>query len=212
MPAAQTDQENCVAHNGSLVPVPGRDIKVQGWYQGGASMFDFSDPSHPVEIGYFDRGPIDPTRLVVGGYWSTYWYNGFVYASEIARGLDVLKLTPTDQLSQNEIDAANLVRLDTLNVQSQPRITWPASFVVARAYLDQLTRAKAIPQDRADAIGAEMTQVDAMPAGAARRTAADQLIATAERLDKDAASAKPLDARRMRDCASTIKTRATALR
>jgi hypothetical protein len=212
MPAAQTDQENCVAHNGSLVPVPGRDIKVQAWYQGGASMFDFSDPSHPFEIGYFDRGPIDSDRLVVGGYWSAYWYNGFVYGSEIARGLDILKLTPTDQLSQNEIDAANLVKLDTLNVQSQPHITWPASFVVARAYLDQLTRAKAIAQDRAEEIGAAMTQLDAMPAGAARRTAAEQLIATAERLDKDAASAKPLDAKRMRDCASTIKTRAAALR
>src|SRR6185312_14312020 len=95
LPAAQTDSENCVAHNGSLVPVPGRDIEVQAWYQGGVSVMDFTDAEHPVEIAYFDRGPIDPNMRVLGGDWSAYWYNGHIYASEIARGLDVFELTPT---------------------------------------------------------------------------------------------------------------------
>ena len=110
MPAPQTDQENCVAHNGSLIPVPGRDIMVQAWYQGGMSVFDFTDSTKPVEIAYFDRGPIDAKQLITGGYWSTYWYNGHIYGSEIARGLDVFKLMPSEHLSQNEIDAATLVR------------------------------------------------------------------------------------------------------
>ena len=115
MPAAQTDQENCVAHNGSLIPVPGRDIMVQGWYQGGVSIFDFTDSAHPVEIAYFDRGPLDAASLIVGGYWSTYWYNGRVYASEISRGVDIFKLLPSAHLTQNEIDAASLVRMDVFN-------------------------------------------------------------------------------------------------
>ena len=212
MPAAQTAQENCVAHNGSLIPVPGRDLKVQAWYQGGASVFDFTDASHPAEIAYFDRGPVDATRLVVGGYWSTYWYNGYVYASEIARGLDVLKLVPTDMLSQNEIDAASLVKLDELNVQSQPRFTWPASFVVARAYLDQLARTQAVAPERLDALVAAMADLEKMPAGGPRRNAADALIALAARLGKDADAAKPLDAMRMRAASATITSRSNALR
>ena len=212
MPAAQTDQENCVAHNGSLIPVPGRDIEVQAWYQGGASVFDFTDTSHPVEIAYFDRGPLDATRLIVGGYWSTYWYDGYIYGSEIARGLDILKLVPTEQLSQNEIDAAALVKFDELNVQSQPKFTWPPSFVVARAYLDQLARTRSLPSDRLDALTSAMAALESMPAGAPRREAADKLIALAAQLDKDAATARPLDARRMRECAATIKARSTALR
>ena len=129
MPAPQTEQENCVAHNGSLIPVPGRDIMVQAWYQGGVSVFDFTDSAHPVEIAYFDRGPIDAKNLIIGGYWSTYWYNGHIYGSEIARGLDVFKLTPSEYLSQNEIDAATLVQLDEFNAQQQPKITWPATLV-----------------------------------------------------------------------------------
>ena len=212
MPAAQTDQENCVAHNGSLVPVPGRDIKVQGWYQGGASVFDFTDAARPVEIAYFDRGPVDATRLVLGGYWSTYWYNGYIYASDLARGLDILKLTPTDQLTQNEIDAANLVKLDVLNVQSQPRYSWPVSFVVARAYLDQLARSKGLAQDRIDALMSAMTQLEGMPGGGGRRDASDTLAALASQLDKDAATAKPMDAKRMRECAAAIKAKAGTLR
>ena len=144
LPAAQTGAENCVAHNGSLVPVPGRDIKVQAWYQGGISIMDFTDPSKPVEIAYFDRGPINPDMLIMGGSWSAYWYNGKVYSSEIARGLDVLELTPTQYLSQNEIDAAKAVHVDELNVQSQERIVWPRKMAVAKAYVDQLERSKAL--------------------------------------------------------------------
>jgi hypothetical protein len=213
MPAPQTDQENCVAHNGSLIPVPGRDLKVQGWYQGGVSIMDFSDASRPLEIAYFDRGPIDSSRLVVGGHWAAYWYNGHIYGSEMARGLDVFRLVPTDQLSQDEIDAANLVKFDELNVQSQPRFTWPASFVVARAYLAQLTRSQALAPERADGLRAAMAALEGMPAGAARRTAADQLVASAAQLERDAAAAaRPLDAKRMRDAAAAIRARAAAFR
>lgn len=148
LPAAQTEAENCVAHNGSLVPVPGRDIKIQAWYQGGISLMDFTDPDNPVEIGYFDRGPIDSKMLVMGGSWSAYWYNGHIYSSEIARGLDVFELTPTKFLSQNEIDAARSVRVSELNVQNQERIVWPNKLVVAKAYIDQLERSQALPADR----------------------------------------------------------------
>jgi hypothetical protein len=148
LPAAQGDSENCVAHNGSLVPVPGRDIKVQAWYQGGISVMDFTDASHPKEIAYFDRGPIDPKMLVLGGDWSAYWYNGLIYASEIARGLDILELTPSELLTQNEIDAAKTVQVAELNVQNQQKIVWPAKLVVAKAYLDQLERSQALPADQ----------------------------------------------------------------
>ncbi|HCA60092.1 MAG TPA: hypothetical protein DEP46_19180, partial [Blastocatellia bacterium] len=144
LPAAQSSTENCVAHNGSLVPVPGRDIKVQAWYQGGISLMDFTDAANPVEIGYFDRGPIDSKMLVMGGSWSAYWYNGRIYSAEIARGLDIFELEPTEYLSQNEIDAAKLVRFDVLNVQNQERYDWPRKLVVAKAYVDQLERSKAI--------------------------------------------------------------------
>ena len=148
LPAAQSETENCVAHNGSLVPVPGRDIKVQAWYQGGISVMDFTDADHPVEIAYFDRGPIDPKMLVMGGFWSAYWYNGHIYASEMARGLDIFELIPTPQLSQNEIDAAKAVRVAELNVQNQEKIEWPRKLIVAKAYIDQLERSKALPSDR----------------------------------------------------------------
>ncbi|MGA8868813.1 MAG: hypothetical protein WB510_17695 [Candidatus Sulfotelmatobacter sp.] len=144
LPAAQGDSKNCVAHNGSLVPVPGRDIEVQAWYQGGISVVDFTDSAHPFEIAYFDRGAIDPKTLVLGGDWSAYWYNGNIYASEIARGLDIFELTPTKYLTQDEIDAAKTVRVSELNVQNQQRIEWPAQLVVAKAYLDQLSRSQAL--------------------------------------------------------------------
>jgi len=147
MPSAQGDSENCVAHNGSLIPVPGRDIEVQAWYQGGLSVMDFTDAEHPVEIGYFDRGPIDPNMLVLGGDWSAYWYNGHIYGSEIARGLDIFELTPTKFLTQNEIDAAKTVRVSELNVQNQQKIEWPRTLVVAKAYVDQLERSQAMPAD-----------------------------------------------------------------
>ncbi len=152
LPAAQGDSENCVAHNGSLIPVPGRDIKVQAWYQGGISVMDFTDADKPVEIAYFDRGPIDPKMLVLGGDWSAYWYNGRIYASEIARGLDILELSPSELLTQNEIDAAKTVRVAELNVQSQQKIVWPAKLVVAKAYLDQLERSQALPADQITAV------------------------------------------------------------
>jgi hypothetical protein len=152
LPAAQGDSENCVAHNGSLVPVPGRDIEVQAWYQGGISVMDFTDADHPVEIAYFDRGPIDPKKLVLGGDWSAYWYNGHIYASEIARGLDIFELTPTQFLTQHEIDAAKTVRVSEFNVQNQQKIEWPRQLVVAHAYVDQLERSQALPADRIAAL------------------------------------------------------------
>jgi hypothetical protein len=152
LPAAQGDTENCVAHNGSLIPVPGRDIKVQAWYQGGISVMDFTDADHPVEIAYFDRGPIDPRMLILGGDWSAYWYNGHIYASEIARGLDIFELSPNELLTQNEIDAAKTVRVTELNVQNQQKIEWPAQLVVAKAYLDQLERSQALPADQITAV------------------------------------------------------------
>jgi hypothetical protein len=148
LPVPQTPYENCVAHNGSLIPIPGRDIMAQGWYQGGISVFDWTDPRHPREIAYFDRGPMDSTKLVGAGSWSAYWYNGYIVSSEIARGLDILELVPSAQLSQNEIDAAKLVHFDFLNVQSQPHLTWPASFAVPRAYLDQLERTNGLASER----------------------------------------------------------------
>ena len=144
LPAAQTEQENCVAHNGSLIPVPGRDIKVQAWYQGGISIMDFTDASNPIEIAYFDRGPIDPKMLVMGGAWSAYWYNGHIYSSEIARGLDVFELIPTKHLSKNEIEAAKSVLVAELNVQNQEKIVWTNKAAVARAYVDQLERGNSL--------------------------------------------------------------------
>ena len=145
LPAAQGDTENCVAHNGSLVPVPGRDIEVQAWYQGGISVMDFTDAAHPMEIAYFDRGPIDPKTLILGGDWSAYWYNGNIYGSEIARGLDVFELTPSKFLTQNEIDAAKTVQVSELNVQNQEKIVWANKLIVAKAYVDQLERSKSLP-------------------------------------------------------------------
>src|SRR5262249_3563820 len=148
MPAAQGDTKNCVAHNGSLLPVPGRDIEVQAWYQGGISIVDFTDATKPYEIAYFDRGAIDPQMLVLGGYWSAYWYNGHIYGSAIARGLDVVEVSPSKFLTQNESDAAKTVQVDVLNVQNQQKIEWPAKLVVAKAYIDQLERSQSLPADR----------------------------------------------------------------
>jgi uncharacterized protein (DUF305 family) len=149
MPAPQLEQENCVAHNGSIVPVPGRDIFVQAWYQGGLSVVDFTDSANPVEIAYFDRGPIDAEELVLAGYWSTYWYHGRIYGTEIARGLDVLALTPSEHLSENEVAAAALAHQGRFNPQQQFPVDWPAEPVVARAYLDQLERGDGLPESLA---------------------------------------------------------------
>jgi hypothetical protein len=199
MPAAQTSTENCVAHNGGLIPVPGRDIMVQGWYQGGVSVFDFTDPAHPKEIAYFDRGPIDASKLVIGGYWAGYYYNGYVYGSEIARGLDVFELTPTADLTQNEIDAAKLVRFDQLNPQSQPKLVWPPAFAVARAYVDQLVRDNGLPAARTSAISSALTSAERL-SGAARATALRNLASS---LDRDASSAG--DGTRVRALSSVVK-------
>lgn len=160
LPAAQTEQENCVAHNGSLIPVPGRDLKVQSWYQGGVSVMDFTDAKHPVEVAYFDRGPINGERLVSGGTWSAYWYNGFIYSSEIARGLDVLELTPSKLLTQNEIDAAKQIRVAELNVQNQERIVWPRSLTTAKAYVDQLERSNALSAEQLSAVRSAIEKGD----------------------------------------------------
>jgi hypothetical protein len=209
MPAAQTETENCVAHNGSLIPVPGRDIMVQAWYQGGLSMFDFTDSAHPVEIAYFDRGPIDEKNMVVGGYWSTYWYNGRIYASEISRGIDIFKLIPSEYLSQNEIDAASLVRMDEFNAQEQPKMTWPATAVVSRAYLDQLNRSRGISAERAAAV---KSAIDKTEKDSASKPAVDQLDAVAKQVESDAASASGTDADRLKALAAAMKARAARLR
>jgi hypothetical protein len=170
MPAPQTEQENCVAHNGSLIPVPGRDIMVQAWYQGGVSVFDFTDPDHPQEIAFFDRGPLDSTRMVSAGSWSAYWYDGVIVSSEIARGLDILELTPSPLLSRNEIEAAKTVHLDYLNVQGQPKFVWPPSFALARAYLDQLERSQGMPAERITAVRGTLAQAEQQSGDARQRT------------------------------------------
>jgi hypothetical protein len=185
MLAAQTSLENCVAHNGSLIPVPGRDIMVQSWYQGGISVFDWTDPGRPREIAFHDRGPVDSTQMGNGGSWSVYWYNGYMYSSEIGRGLDVFELQPSAHLSQNEIDAAKLVRLDYFNAQGQPRLVWPAAFPVARAYLDQLARSNGLAAARITAVRNELARAEGLT-GAARKTA---LSALARQLHGEAGGA-----------------------
>jgi hypothetical protein len=203
LPAAQGDTENCVAHNGSLVPIPGRDIEVQSWYQGGISVMDFTDPASPFEIAYFDRGPIDPKMLVLGGDWSAYWYNGYVYASEIARGLDIFRLTPSKFLTQNEIDAAKTVMVNELNVQNQQKIEWPAKLVVAKAYLDQLARSQALPSGNISKLQKAIKNAEKSHMSQNNVT---KLSDMAPSLEKSAAEAKnPADAMRMRALAEVLK-------
>jgi hypothetical protein len=206
MLAAQTETENCVSHNGGLLPVPGRDIMVQGWYQGGVDVFDFTDPENPYEIAYFDRGPVDAANLVVGGSWGAYYYNGYIYSSELSRGLDVLELQPSEFLSQNELDAAKLVRMEQYNPQSQPQITWPAAFPVVRSYLDQLVRNRGLPEARTTAIAAALTAAERAN-GAARR---EQLNRLATALDGDARGAT--DAARVQAMAAAVRDMANASR
>ena len=202
MPAAQGDSENCVAHNGSLIPVPGRDIEVQGWYQGGVSVMDFTDPAQPSEIAYFDRGPIDPKVLVLGGEWSAYWYNGYIYGSEIARGLDVFELMPSKFLTQNEIDAAKTVQVAELNVQNQQKIEWPAKLVVAKAYLDQLARSQGLPGEQ---IAALQKAIQSAEASHMSKSKLGKLKSMAPPLEKSAALAKsPEDAARLRALAAIL--------
>ncbi|HEX2718772.1 MAG TPA: hypothetical protein VHM67_13905 [Gemmatimonadaceae bacterium] len=194
LPAPQTALENCVAHNGSMIPIPERDIMVQAWYQGGISVFEFTDPSNPREIAFFDRGPIDATRPTMGGSWSVYWYNGVIVSSEIARGLDVLELTPSAFLTQNEIDAAKTVRFDYLNAQGQPRFVWPASFPLALAYVDQLERSRGLSSARIAAARATLSDATM------NRQALAQL---ASQLEGDAAGSS--DGAKVRLLASTVR-------
>jgi hypothetical protein len=177
LPAPQTSLENCVAHNGSLVPIPGRDVMVQSWYQGGVSVFDFTDPKHPFEIAFFDRGPVDSTRMGNAGTWSVYWYNGNIVSSEIGRGLDVMELTPTPFVSQNEIDAAKTVHMDYFNAQGQPRLAWPPSFALARAYLDQLERSRCLSTSRIAEARETLSRAERAESGA-RRSALESLAGT----------------------------------
>lgn len=194
--APQTTEENCVAHNGSLIPVPGRTIMIQSWYQGGISLFDWTDPSNPVEIGYHDRGPVNPDRMEMGGSWSVYWYNGLIVNSEIARGLDIFELTPSPWLTQNEIDAANTVRLDYLNAQGQPMFKWPSTFALAKAYLDQLQRDNALGSDALQAMRDGVAEAET----SSDRAGLMQLAAMAER------SAQSSDhADKMRALAGTLR-------
>jgi len=199
LPAAQSDSENCVAHNGSLVPVPGRDIKIQSWYQGGISLVDFTDADRPVEIGYHDRGPIYKDMLVLGGSWSAYWYNGKIYSSEIARGLDIFELTPSKFLTQNEIDAAMTVQVGELNVQNQQKIEWPRTLVVAKAYVDQLERSQAMSADKIASLRSAIQKAET-------EKKAGKLNGFAKSLDKGVKAAKsPTDASRMSALAEILK-------
>jgi len=214
LPAPQTEQENCVAHNGSLVPVPGRDIFVQAWYQGGISVVDFTDSSNPVEIAFFDRGPLNPDRLVMAGYWSAYWYRGFIYGTEIVRGLDVLELLPSEYLTRDEIAAASLVAPATFNAQQQRRIDWPARPLVARVYLDQLGRSDAIAAERRVALSDLLDRTDQMLADGSRTDAAiaEQLDTAAAALERDSAGASGRNQKRLRSLAETLTSLAERLR
>jgi hypothetical protein len=185
LPAPQTPQENCVAHNGSMIPIPGRDVMVQAWYQGGISVFDFTDATRPREIAFFDRGPVDSTRMAMGGSWSVYWYNGALVSSEIARGLDIFELQPSAFISQNELDASKSVHLDYLNAQGQPRFVWPPSFALARSYVDQLARSSGLAAARLTSVRQALAGAE-NASGAQRRDALTQL---ASQLDGDVSGA-----------------------
>ena len=199
LPAPQSTLENCVAHNGSLIPIPGRDIMIQGWYQGGISLVDWTDPKNPVEIAYHDRGPLNAEQMQSAGSWSVYWYNGVIVNSEIARGLDILELTPSEALTQNEIDAANSVQLTHMNSQGQPIFEWPATFALARAYLDQLERLGGFG-------GAEIASARQALDGAEAATGSDRgdtLVALARTLREAAPGAA--DAAKVRDLMTAVR-------
>jgi hypothetical protein len=188
MPAVQTTQENCVAHNASLVPVPGRDILVQAWYQGGVSVIDFTDTANPTEIAFFDRGPINvpnPAGLNLGGLWSTYWYNGHVYGTEIARGFDTFGLQASEHLSQNEIDAASEVEQTVFNSQHQTEIVWAPSFNVVGSYFDQAVRADALSEKQAGTIGKSLAKAETLAGKGETRSAIDQLNNALRRVGND---------------------------
>ncbi|MEM1156012.1 MAG: DUF305 domain-containing protein, partial [Pseudomonadota bacterium] len=203
MPAPQVEEENCVAHNGAIIPVPGRDLFVQAWYQGGISVIDFTDSENIFEIAYFDRGPIHDEHLIFGGYWSAYWYNGRIYGTEIARGLDVFRLLPSEYLTQNEIDAAMLAdQGDVFNPQQQFRVTWPADPVIARAYIDQLDRDNALEPDERSALLGLLGHTEAtLQAQDGDRELSRELRASALSL---AANGNPNFAERMNDLAAVL--------
>lgn len=222
LPSAQAAEENCVSHNGGIIPVPGRDLYVQGWYQGGVDIMDFTNPDSTFEIGYFDRGSINPPKLIdgpqpppgtpevrgggntIGGSWGAYYWNGLIFSSELDRGMDILELTPSAQLSANEIAAAKLVRFTDYNPQSQPKMTWPPAFVVVRSYLDQLVRNSGLASARTAAISTALDAAE-MKTGAARATA---LNALTQQVDKDVAGAR--DGARVRTMAGEIRRLAGA--
>ena len=206
MPAAQTPFENCVAHNGSLIPIPGRTVMVQAWYQGGISVFEWTDPSHPKEIAFFDRGPNDGTRLVGGGFWSAYWYNGHIVGSEMERGLDIFELAPSAAISQNEIDAAKTVQFEWENVQDQPRYVWPASFALSRSYADQLERDQGLSAEKLAAVRNGLASAEGM-SGSQRRAALTRLSGQVEGYAAGAA-----DAGRVQWLAASVKELAGATR
>jgi uncharacterized protein (DUF305 family) len=212
MPAPQVDQENCVAHNGSIIPVPGRDLFVQAWYQGGISVVDFTDSANPVEIAFFDRGPIDAEDRILGGFWSAYWYGGRIYGTEIVRGLDVLKLVPSEHLSENEIAAAGVAdQGDVFNPQQQFPVTWPAEPVVARAYLDQLERDNALESEQIVDLSQLLDRAEErLGAGTRDRGLAKDLQRFAGRIDGNAGS--PIVAKRRAGLADTLDGIATRLR
>jgi hypothetical protein len=199
LPAPQTANENCVAHNGSLIPIPGRDVMVQSWYQGGISVFDWTDAKNPKEIAYFDRGPVDSTRMGNGGSWSVYWYNGVMVSSEISRGMDIMELTPSEFISQNEIDAAKTVHFEYLNAQGQPKMVWPPSFALARAYVDQLERSKCLSSARISAVRTALSGAES--ANAVQRREA--LTTLAGQLDSDARGS--CDAPKVQKLAGTVR-------
>jgi len=204
LPAPQTPQENCVAHNGSLIPIPGRDVMVQAWYQGGISVFDWTDPKNAHEIAFFDRGPVDSTRMMMGGSWSVYWYNGKIVSSEIARGLDIFELQPSAFVSQNEIDAAKTVHLDYLNAQGQPHFVWPASFSMSRAFVDQLERSKGLSADQLTSTRAALDAAE-KASGGARKSALTKLASTV-----DGYAGGSSDAAKVQKLATSVKDLASA--
>jgi hypothetical protein len=208
LPAPQTPQENCVAHNGSLIPIPGRDVMVQAWYQGGLSVFDWTDIDHPQEIAFYDRGPVDATRMAMGGSWSAYWYNGVIVSSEIARGLDVYDLLPSGLITENELAAAKSVRMAFWNTQDQQKLVWAPSFALARAYLDQLARSNGLASD---VIATARTSLDTAQrrSGSQRKTALSTLAA---RLTSATATATAHDQAKARLLSATVTDLANAER
>lgn len=215
MSAPQTDTENCVAHNGSLIPVPGRDLFVQAWYQGGVSVVDFTDSNNPVEIAYFDRGPIDTEELITGGYWSTYWYSGHIFGTEISRGLDVFSLQVSDYLSENEIAAASLKELNgTVNAQTQQIVIWPDVPVVARAYVDQLRRDSNINSGTASDLEAALNSAQSLLDGDRGNGAntANELEELAENFAGEAGSYRGITRTRYENLATTLNGIAASIR